>query len=729
MDVVWLILPQFWDIIPAGRTSGNCSTSSDGTPGWDEDTFLLASGVDNGLVTQPVDTSYGGSITLDVAIATTPGVNSSACSIASAEVTAALLASSSSAVLLTVEYLVLRVDSTSITIGDATWTPMTNVSVSGVANVTVAFTSLSIAVPVAAQARAVQFRLASAVSTAVQATLGPQLAVVIAIDRVVVSVVPRILLQGLQFGTVFPDAGPVDGDDGLVIEVMTTSQVVASNAVLVPLKTVPPLFSVGFVVAGSSGAAAITLLSQDARYLDDTSTVVYPDYISGPTLLRFTMPALPALASGVDLTHITIDVTASGVSVISPPLPFSVYNRPTPLSLLPQSLGIAGLSTLFTFAVTPALDTQRGVVRGVAEGSGEVVSASVAVSEGGQGVVPSFYDVVQSENLPDLAGLPLSRTNFTSRFLCSYSALEMGLQNRPDGNVDGLFIDRLYFKVVNVPVTDTGVFMIDYAVVRNNNVLRSLGDVTDLGTLVTVYSVPTIPRSSFVVGQWMEFVLTETIVLIGMSSHLVLRVTSQHSLLTDPRAFTASADPGTAVIFQMQEVWDARAVRMFTSSTRSQFNSALYDTLPYNAVLSVKLCEQGAACPQDLVAQVLLPQFATPLQPGATVALEFAMNGVSFDPLLPVYAFDESRLRFKDMAPRLGSITGSGTRISMFLSGPLPLVDEAGLERWQSVPVENTDVSSANLAPPVDSVTVKISSPGGVFFSGGGGERRGVPAY
>ncbi len=106
--------------------------------------------------------------------------------------------------------------------------------------------------------------------------------------------------------------------------------------------------------------------------------------------------------------------------------------------------------------------------------------------------------------------------------------------------------------------------------------------------------------------------------------------------------------------------------------------------------------------------QMTMPQ--VPLAGASTLSVEFSMNGVLFDPLLPVSLFDESEVRFRNLRPRLGSTEG-GTNIVAYLDQPLPLVDEVELIAWQGMP-ENANSNSVSMRPPVDSVTVKLSAPG-----------------
>ncbi len=56
---------------------------------------------------------------------------------------------------------------------------------------------------------------------------------------------------------------------------------------------------------------------------------------------------------------------------------------------------------------------------------------------------------------------------------------------------------------------------------------------------------------------------------------------------------------------------------------------------------------------------MVLPHLPVDISQGdVSVEVEFAMNGVTFDPLLPVSVFDESLLQFKNLRPRLGSTAG-----------------------------------------------------------------------
>jgi hypothetical protein len=52
-------------------------------------------------------------------------------------------------------------------------------------------------------------------------------------------------------------------------------------------------------------------------------------------------------------------------------------------------------------------------------------------------------------------------------------------------------------------------------------------------------------------------------------------------------------------VCRVVQVWDARSIRE-SGATRTRLNARI----PYNAVLSIKLCEQFKPCPNDLVGQV-----------------------------------------------------------------------------------------------------------------------------
>ena len=79
----------------------------------------------------------------------------------------------------------------------------------------------------------------------------------------------------------------------------------------------------------------------------------------------------------------------------------------------------------------------------------------------------------------------------------------------------------------------------------------------------------------------------------------------EHTAATDPLFGKVAPAPGSSVVFQMQEVWDARATREYGA-----FITFLDSEVPFNAVLSVKFCEVGKECPKDLVAQVDVPFLA-----------------------------------------------------------------------------------------------------------------------
>ncbi len=87
--------------------------------------------------------------------------------------------------------------------------------------------------------------------------------------------------------------------------------------------------------------------------------------------------------------------------------------------------------------------------------------------------------------------------------------------------------------------------------VSNNNVVRNLGAVFSVPAFGRVYETASIPRSAFIAGQWMQFDLDDPIALFGSSTNLVLRITCQHSLPTDPLAYSAQPPRGQAMIFQV----------------------------------------------------------------------------------------------------------------------------------------------------------------------------------
>jgi hypothetical protein len=269
----------------------------------------------------------------------------------------------------------------------------------------------------------------------------------------------------------------------------------------------------------------------------------------------------------------------------------------------------------------------------------------------------------------------------------------------------GIFIDRIQLRVVNIPATDTGSFRILFSIEGGNSVVRALNKAT-LRTPNEVYNAPSIPRSAFIPGQWMTFdCLNNTgrlIELTDPTKHLVIVIEAAHTADTDPLFATAAPEPGRAAIFQMQEVWDVRGLREFGNSS-----SRLGPRVPYNAVLSLKLCEQYKECPDDLVAQAVMPFL--PLEVGANVMVDFAMNGVLFDPMLPIQVFNESQLTFVGLRPRLGSTSGDGTQIVVNLGGPLPLVNQEELIRWQEM---QPSIETVSVPPPIDAVTLKLTSPG-----------------
>jgi hypothetical protein len=91
-------------------------------------------------------------------------------------------------------------------------------------------------------------------------------------------------------------------------------------------------------------------------------------------------------------------------------------------------------------------------------------------------------------------------------------------------------------------------------------------------------------------------------------------------------------------------------------------------------------------------------------------ALSFVCRTDS-DAGLFVGGYRQRQLVFTGLRPRLASTSGDGTHIVVTLGRPLPLVDKAGLLRWQSAPTSATS-DTTSLPPPVDAVTMKITSPG-----------------
>ncbi len=61
----------------------------------------------------------------------------------------------------------------------------------------------------------------------------------------------------------------------------------------------------------------------------------------------------------------------------------------------------------------------------------------------------------------------------------------------------------------------------------------------------------------------MQFWLDTTIELSDATKHVLLVVETVHSQSSDPLRNTARPAPGTAVVFQLQEVWDARSTREY----------------------------------------------------------------------------------------------------------------------------------------------------------------------
>ncbi len=170
---------------------------------------------------------------------------------------------------------------------------------------------------------------------------------------------------------------------------------------------------------------------------------------------------LPTFEVGNGIVSAALSVYGCGVQLASvQQAALQVYDIPVADSQLPQSAGIdaAGFasSTVLTVVVTPFLETQDALARFTAPGNPPLV-VPVTVSRGGQGVVPLAFPVKDTSDMPDLPGLPLSFVTPVSVFTASYSSQELGLTakiNASDGL--GAVFNRLYFKVVNVPVTDTG---------------------------------------------------------------------------------------------------------------------------------------------------------------------------------------------------------------------------------------------------------------------------------
>ena len=179
-------------------------------------------------------------------------------------------------------------------------------------------------------------------------------------------------------------------------------------------------------------------------------------------------------------------ISACGVSVSNGSLPaFTVYDRPSPVTQLPQSIGAASNGTVVTFIVSPFIESADGVARFSTSNTTSVL-APVAVVEGGEGVISPFFPVLDTSDMPDTPGLPLSFAAAVSRFSCAYSAQELQLPAKIAAN-DGVYIDRLYLRVVNAPVTDTGLFQISFSQESSNFVLRNLVGVTSRHPSRTIF--------------------------------------------------------------------------------------------------------------------------------------------------------------------------------------------------------------------------------------------------
>jgi hypothetical protein len=180
------------------------SLATPSSPGAIDGVYLLEGGEAAGLVTQPIDTTYGGTVSVSVALtAWSRDVNNTLhCSSVSPSQGVA------DGTILVVEALV---GATQV------WTSVLSFSAGslGMPAVTTAFQTRSAPLPSSTIAHTVQFRV-----RAVYPGNGPSGSsnLLWAVDEVTVSVVPRTLLPGVTLVTMFPTSGPFDGSRGLSVE-------------------------------------------------------------------------------------------------------------------------------------------------------------------------------------------------------------------------------------------------------------------------------------------------------------------------------------------------------------------------------------------------------------------------------------------------------------------------------------------------------------------------------
>jgi hypothetical protein len=88
---------------------------------------------------------------------------------------------------------------------------------------------------------------------------------------------------------------------------------------------------------------------------------------------------------------------------------------------------------VITFVVSPFVNSNTARAR-FTTSTGVVAHAPVTILAGGQGVVPVLYPILDTSDLPDLPGLPLSFAAPFSVFTMAYSSQELRLTERVDAS-------------------------------------------------------------------------------------------------------------------------------------------------------------------------------------------------------------------------------------------------------------------------------------------------------